>query len=422
LIFEELKAQTIDILNRKAKAQNELSATDSRLDYLVTRLDRLTTSAKNFLTEQSQLEAELARLREEVDARQNEINHLTARQNQVNSITGQLQSRVAVLEKNIKEIERERGTKASRLQSLQELQEAYEGYNAGVKAILGIREGKSKSGNTKGSSLGGICGVIAEIVRTEPRYELAVEASLGTSIQDIVTETLEDAKAAVEYLKSRKSGRATLLPMDILVTEGSRGQRAESKEQGTREHVSEVSSLTPSPPHSSLPDGALAAASQVVDFDATYSPVVEYLLGKTLIVEDLDTAVKLARTVSQATPTLIPLSANGDVVAKFATLDGQVVSSAGAITGGTGSEGAGLLRRSREIRDLRRDVAKLDEQLANLTKDRDDVASKISSLQREKEEIAKELQRKQISHTSVVYRRTCLSASSGWRGWRRNSL
>ncbi len=111
---EELKAQTIDVLNRKAKAQNELSATDSRLDYLTTRLDRLDTNTENFRAEQSQLTARLEKLQKEVDAGKNEINNLTARQKQVDSTVGQLQSEVALMEKNIKEIERKRSVKASR--------------------------------------------------------------------------------------------------------------------------------------------------------------------------------------------------------------------------------------------------------------------------------------------------------------------
>ena len=362
---EELKAQTIDVLNRKAKIQNEFSATDSRLDYLVTRLDRLIADAERFHAERSQLEAELTKLQAEVEAKENEINDLSIRQNQVNSTIGQLQSKVALLEKNIREMERERGTKASRLQSLQELQEAYEGYNAGVKAILGRAKGRKNSG----PSLEGICGVIAEIVRTEPRYELAVEASLGNSVQGIVTETVEDAKAAVEYLKKRKSGRATLLPMDVILDAGCRVLDAEL-----------------------VSDGELAVASRVVDFNVRYSPVVEHLLGNTLIVENLDMAVRLVRSARGQ-------STNGSV--KFATLDGQVVSSAGAITGGTGSEGAGLLRRSREISDLKKEVAELDEQLADLFKDRDALTSKTSSLRRERDTIVREIQRKQINYTGV---------------------
>jgi len=355
---EELKAKTIDILNRKAKAQNELSAADSRLDYLVTRQERLIADSKRFHVERSKLEAGLAKLQEKVKSGENEINELRARQKQVDSASQQLQPKIALMEKSVRETERERGTKASRLQSLQELQEAYEGYNAGVKAILGRAKDQAS-----GMSLSGICGVIAEIVSTEPRYELAIEASLGNSVQGIITETMEDARAAVEYLKKRKSGRATLLPVDII------SERAAASD--------------PAPPT----DGALAIASQVVSSDARYSPVVECLLGNTLIVEDLDAAVKLARTAHDHT--------------KYATLDGQVVSHTGAITGGTGSEGAGLLRRSREIGDLKKEVAELGDQVAKLTKDRDGVAAEISSLRSEKEKIASELQRKQISHTSA---------------------
>jgi chromosome segregation protein len=357
---EELKAQAIDTLNRKSKAQNELSATDSRLDYLVTRLERLDSNAEGFRTEQTQLEAGVAKLQGEIEAREKEINDLNIKQKQVSSEIGKLQSSAALLERNIRDIEQKRGVKASRLQSLQELQEAYEGYNAGVKAILG----KSKGRKNAEIPLGGIRGVVAEIVRTKPLYETAVEASLGNSVQDIVTETMEDAKAAVEYLRDHKSGRATLLPMDV------------------------IAGKTATPP--SLPDGVLALASQAVEFDQEYSPVVEYLLGNIMIVEDLDAAVELAG------------KGNGNHrPIRFATLDGQIVSSSGAVTGGTGSEGAGLLRRSREIGDLEKEVAGLDGQLAGLHKDRDGITAQVSSLQQEKEKIAGDLQREQISHTSL---------------------
>ena len=361
---EELKAQTIDLLNRKAKTQNEFSATESRLEYLTTRLDRLNTNAENFRTEQSELEIRLKKLQGEVDSRENEINELAAKQKQTDSAIGQLQSRMALLDKSIRELEQKRTNRASRLQSLQELQAAYEGYNAGVKAILE----RSKSRKNSESPLMGICGVVAEMIRTEPRYELAIEASLGSSVQGIVTDTVKDAKDAVEYLKKGKSGRATLLPLDVLCENDS----------------AETSSAYP---QARFPDGVLAAASQVVDFDGKCSPVVDYLLGNTLIVENLDTAVRLVRAARDHT--------------RFATLDGQLVSSAGAITGGAGSAGAGLLRRSREIDDLQKEVAELDDQLNDLDKDRDSVASQISALQREREKTAKQLQQKQISQTGA---------------------
>ncbi len=362
---EGLKAQAIDTLNRKSKAQNELSATDSRLDYLVTRLERLDSNAEGFRAEQTQLEEGVAKLQGEIEAGEKEINDLNVKQKQVNSEIGRLQSRTALLEKNIRDIEQKRGAKASRLQSLQELQEAYEGYNAGVKAILG----KSKGRKNDETPLRGICGVVAEIVRTKPLYETAVEASLGNSVQDIVIETMEDAKAAVEYLRDHKSGRATLLPLDVIAEN--------SDSQALRKQASALHNV-------------LALASQAVEFDQEYFPVVEYLLGNTMIVEDLDVAVELAG------------KSNGNHhPVRFATLDGQIVSSSGAVTGGTGSEGAGLLRRSREIGDLKKEVAELDEQLADLHKDRDGLTAQVSTLQQEKEKIAGDLQREQISHTSL---------------------
>lgn len=349
--LEELKTQTIDILNKKAKAQNELSATDGRLDYLISRLERLYASADNFHTEQAQLENSLDKLKAELETSENEIDGLTLKQKQINSEIGQLQSRVALLDKNIRETRGKRDARASRLQSLQELQKAYEGYDAGVKAVLN---------RAKDQKIKGVCGVIAEIVRTEPRYELAIEASLGASVQDIVTETMADARAAVEYLRERKGGRATLLSMDVIASRDAAVLSA---------------------------DGALAVASQAVKFDARYSPVVEYLLGNTLIVEDLDRAVELAGTANPS--------------AKFATLDGQVVSAAGEITGGTGSAGAGLLRRSREIGDLKSEVVELDKQLTELSGERDGVASEVSTRQRGKEKLGRELQEKQISRASA---------------------
>lgn len=355
--LDTLKSQTINILNRKAKAQNELSTTESRLDYSITRLERLYSNADNFLTEQTQLKETLAKLRLEMKSKEDEISDLTIKQKQISTEIRELQSKVASADREIRSIEQKRGARSSRLQSLQELQKAYEGYNAGVKAILGKGKGKKSAE----APFEGVCGVIAEIIRTEPRYEAAIEASLGSSIQVVVTETVEDAKNAVEYLKDRKIGRATLISMDLM----------------DQKHLNNSAPF---------PDDVIVA-EQVVEFDDKYSSVVNYLLGKTLIVENLDRAVELAK--------------GADPAFVFATLDGQIMSAAGIITGGTGAEGAGLLRRSREIGDLKKEVAELSGQLASMSEEREKIAAEVSSQQRDREKISGELQQKQISLASV---------------------
>jgi chromosome segregation protein len=351
---EELKAQVIDSLNRKSRIQNELSATNSRLDYLTNRRDRLTTDAESFRNEFTQLEENLDRLQNELDEKEEKIRELVYKEQQVNSEIEKMRSVSSSLEKKIRELEQRRNTRSSRLQSLQELQKAHEGYGAGVKAIL-------KTQNTKDQPLKGICGAVAELIRTEAQYELAIEASLGSNIQSIVTETIEDAKKALEYLIERKTGRANFLPMDYLKI---------------YDTVQE--------------NDILAIASQVVIFDPKYAIVVNFLLANTFIVQDIETAIRLSESARKSSNNV-----------QFVTLDGQLVSSAGNISGGTGTESAGLLRRSREIADLEKEVNELDNQLGEVYKERDEVISKNSTLQRERDRVTKEIQSERITHTGM---------------------
>jgi len=346
--IEELKAQVIDALNKRSRIQNEISATESRLDYLVNRHKRLTTDSASFRTEHAQLKESLEKIQDDIGEKEERIGDLAIKEEQLTSEIEKLRSDSSALDKNIRELEQKRNVRFSRLQSLQELQKAHEGYSAGVKAIL------------KGS-LKGMLGAIAEIIRTEAQYEIAIEVSLGSNVQSIVTETLDDARKALEYLIERKAGRATFLPMDIL-------NRTEND-------------------FIELAGNIIAVASKVVTFDQRYSAVVDFLLGNTLIVNDLDTAIRLrSRSYNNV---------------QFVTLDGQIVSSAGIIIGGTGTEGAGLLRRSREIADLKKEVSELDEQLNTVYKERDELLGKISSLQREKDRISKEIQSERILHTGM---------------------
>jgi chromosome segregation protein len=361
--IEELKAQVIDALNKRAKIQNELSATESRLDYLVNRRERLTVDSESFRTERSQLNESLEKIQEDIEEKEEKISDLTHKEEQLASEIEKLRSDSASLEKRVRELEQKRSARSSRLQSLQELQKAYEGYSAGVKAILKAQSIKPQDQG----ALKGILGVVAEIIRTEAQYEVAIEASLSSNVQSIVTETIEDARKSLEYLIERKAGRATFIPMDVLNKDVTKLKELESEEQ------------------------VVVSAPKIVTFDQKYSNVVDFLLGNMLIVRDLDTAIKLAEIARSRLY-------NG---VQFVTLDGQIVSAAGSIIGGTGTESAGLLRRSREITDLRKEVGELDEQLNAVYKERDEVIGKISSLQKERDRTAKEIQSDRIVYTGM---------------------
>ena len=345
--IELLKAQIIDALNRKARLQNELTATESRLDYLSNRRERLTTSFESFQTERSQLQETIEKLENEIADKEDKINSLSLKEEQLTSQIEKLRSESAEVEKGIRDLEQRRSARSSRLQSLNELQKAYEGYGAGAKAVL-------KSQNK------GVISAVAEIIRTSAQYEIAIEACLGANVQAIITETLEDAENSLKYLIERKAGRAIFLPIDAL-----KSNKADDIKD----------------------DNIIARADQVVIYDPKYSAVVDCLLSNSFIVKDIETAIALAR--------------KSDDHAYFVTLDGQIVSSNRIIIGGTGTENIGLLRRSREIVDLKKEVAELDEKLNAIYKERDRIVSNISSLQKEKDIVTKELQSERITHNGM---------------------
>ncbi len=361
--LDDFKSQAIDILNKKAKIQNEISSADSRLEYLVNRHQRLKNNAESFHAEKLQLEENIEKLENDIYIKEKEIDSLIARQNQINSEIESERSKLSASEKKIKETEQKRNASSARLQSLQELQKTYEGYSTGVKEILIARDKKQ---------IGGISGVVAEALKTEQKYETAIESALGRYLQCIVVESMEDARNAIEYLIERKNGRASFISMDMVSNFISNMDFDQLEHEFT---------------------GIISSAMDVVEYDDTFLPIAKYLLGNTFITENLNVALDLINSIKN-------LNGN-NVNIQLVSLDGQVVTSDGVITGGWRSESAGLLRRSREINNLKKEISEIDEQLNADYKERDEIISRLSSLQRDKDKLSKDYQSAQINHTGI---------------------
>jgi chromosome segregation protein len=203
----------------------------------------------------------------------------------------------------------------SRLETLNELKANYEGFYQGVREVMLAADG---------GQLKAVRGVVANLVRTRPEHEMAIEVALAAHVQDIVTETAGAAKAAIEYLKSAGRGRATFLPLDrLLVTPLS-------------EKLGQVLGR----------EGVIGVASQLVEFDSAVSRAIEHLLGQTIVVQDLDVGLALQGEGFRA---------------RYVSLDGQLIHPGGSMTGGR-IQTTGLIMREREIRDLSEKVEKLDRQ------------------------------------------------------------
>ena len=196
------------------------------------------------------------------------------------------------------------GALENRIRLLTEMEREYEGFSKAVKMVC----------QAKGS-LRGIHGPVAELVRTEQKYSLAIEIALGGGLQNIVVDREEDAKAAIGFLKQRSGGRATFLPLTAIRGEELRERDVEQAE------------------------GFVGLASRLVHFDPKYQNIFYNLLGRTVVVEDLDCGIALARRYRNAF--------------RIVTLDGQVINRGGSMTGGSTNRGAGVLSRAAELEQLR---------------------------------------------------------------------
>ncbi len=240
---------------------------------------------------------------------------------------------------------------SSRLAALRELEEAFEGYYRGVKEVM------QASQNRK---LAGIVGVVSSLIGVKKEHEIAIEVALGSQVQDIVTETVEEAKAAIEYLKRSGKGRATFLPLDFLEADVNDGA---------------LRALLSRP-------GVIGFARELVTYDDRLEVVARHLFGSTLVVEHVDVAVDLKRQGHRT---------------RFVTLEGELVHPRGVLTGGS-HQSRGLLSRTREIRQLELEVKQVESELTSFrqqlraTNDRLNVArARAAELQQQIHE--KELER-----------------------------
>ena len=208
----------------------------------------------------------------------------------------------------------------SRLESLINLTERYEGYGNSTKKVMELKDKKP-----------GILGVVADIIKTDKKYETAIETVLGGTIQNIVTDTEATAKELITYLKKNRYGRSTFLPLTNISTTKINRNNNVLKEKGV-----------------------ISYADELVEVDNQFIPLIKYLLGRNLIVDNMDNASYSARKYNYTL--------------RIVTLDGELLSPGGSISGGAYRNSSNLLGRRREIERKKErvlDLKKQSYQLAN---------------------------------------------------------
>ena len=207
----------------------------------------------------------------------------------------------------------------SRINMLTEMEKDYEGYSKAVKTVM--REAER-------GTLKGVHGPVANLVKADDECALAIETALGAAAQNIVIDTQNDGRSAIELLKRRDAGRATFLPVDTI-----RG-----------------SVMRDAPVND---PGFVGVAYDLVSFDPKYQDIFANLLGRTVIAETLGDAVRISK-------------ANGNRL-RIVTLDGQLINAGGSMTGGSAARGSGILSRANELEKLKKQRVKIAENEKNCT-------------------------------------------------------
>ena len=220
----------------------------------------------------------------------------------------------------------------SRIRMLTEMEKEYEGFSKAVRLVMQASER---------GALRGVHGPVANLMKTDGRYAVALEIALGAGMQNIVVDREEDAKGAIQFLKQRDGGRATFLPLTAI-----RGD--ELREQGVENEP-----------------GFVGIASRLVSYDGQYDNIFKNLLGRTVVMEDLDSGIAAARKHQNRF--------------RIVTLDGQLINRGGSMTGGSVSKSAGVLSRANELETLKNRREELKGRLAAAQRERDEAARELSA-------------------------------------------
>ena len=226
----------------------------------------------------------------------------------------------------------------SRIKLLSDMEREYEGFGKAVRVVMQAAENRA---------LRGIYGPVANLMTVDKRYAVAIEIALGAKMQDIVVDREEDAKAAINLLKQRDSGRATFQPLTAI-----RG--VEIRENGLESEY-----------------GFVGVASQLVHYDEKYRAVFHSMLGNTVVADDLDCGIAMARKYQNRF--------------RIVTLDGQVINRGGSMTGGSLNRNVGILSRANELKELTARRGGLEEKLAAAEREAEDAKRDLTKAQYELE-------------------------------------
>ncbi|WP_297126585.1 chromosome segregation protein SMC [uncultured Eubacterium sp.] len=331
---QTLTALTIKLSDSKVKMSQATSSIDeinSRKDTIASQIEATQKDIDYTQSQADESNKNLEFLKERIDEYENSLGGYQMK-------VDAKKQKAEKIKQDVERLARQMAEKSDRARVLEDLEKNMEGFSGAVKAVL--KQSQSKA-------LPGIHGTLSQLITVDNENSTAIEIALGAAMQNVVVSTESDAKRAINYLKQNNVGRATFLPISAI-----KPRYMEEK---------------------NLDDnfGFVDVASNLVDCDEQYRDIVENLLGRVMVVEDIDCAIAISKRYKNRY--------------KIVTLDGQVMNPGGSMSGGSKGKGSGVLSRANLIEELKNEAQKIGAELkdvqAELKKAVEDANSAVADLQ-----------------------------------------
>ena len=346
--IEKSKQEIMELLGNRASTKAKIQHYDTTKQQIASRKEILKESLKELTAEiKKQDEALLVHENEQSKIRK-EIAEYTAQIEENEKQIEYLKRELAEKQEKLRIGQTAYHRESSRLESLKNITERYDGYGNSIRKVMANKEKER-----------GLLGVVADIIKVEKEYEIAIETALGGSIQNIVTDNENTAKRMIAYLKQNKFGRATFLPLTSM---------AKGSTIRTPEALKEP--------------GVVGLAHTLVHVEKQFEVLAEQLLGRTIVVDEIDHGIQLARKYRQSL--------------RIVTLEGELINPGGAMTGGAFKNSSNLLSRRREIEEFEKTVALLKADMDEMEQSVNRIKQKRTACYNEMDEIQEKLRKASV--------------------------
>ena len=345
---EEHKQEIIELLGSRASTKAKIQHYDTTRAQIAARKAAITRNIIEISSEAERQKEDLAKMEAELERIRSVIREYNGRIRENEEKIRGFQKELDDGQEKLRIGQTAYHRESSRLESLKNITERYDGYGSSIRRVMANKEREK-----------GLLGVVADLIKVDKEYEIAVETALGGSIQNIVTDNEETAKKMIAFLKQNKFGRATFLPLTAMNNGGGFKNREALKEPGV-----------------------IGLASSLVHVEKRFEGLADQLLGRTIVVDHIDHGIAIARKYRQSL--------------RLVTLEGELMNPGGSMTGGAFKNTSNLLSRRREIEEFEQTVSMLRSDLDEMEKKVSAIRQKRAKCYSENDAIQQKLRQESV--------------------------